>query len=238
MSKTLKPNLVNLFNLGFDLVKSAVSSFNLKELALAVDSVLTDKMSLNKPGQRHMLKSSKIVYDFANSPQIMELASVALGNDCQPVRALLFNKTSNSNWFVPWHQDITIAVKEHKIFPGFINYTLKDGLIHVQPPAHILEQMLAIRIHLDDSTNSNGAIKFYKGSHLSGILTQSQINDLITNQTNIVSCQALTGDIIIMKPLIVHSSPKIASTNSTRRVLHIEYALNNILPSTIEFQIA
>jgi hypothetical protein len=73
-----------------------------------------------------------------------------LGSVAAPVKATLFDKTPDANWLVPWHQDLTISVKERVDIDGFGPWTVKAGVLSVQPPVSILERMLAIRIHLDD----------------------------------------------------------------------------------------
>jgi hypothetical protein len=48
--------------------------------------------------------------------------------------------------------------------PGFGPWSTKSGVIHVQPPAHILERMLAVRIHLDPTDDTNGALRVLPGT--------------------------------------------------------------------------
>jgi len=47
------------------------------------------------------------------------LAKEALGGAARPVKITGFDKTPGSNWKVPWHQDLTIAVKEARDVEGF-----------------------------------------------------------------------------------------------------------------------
>jgi ectoine hydroxylase-related dioxygenase (phytanoyl-CoA dioxygenase family) len=82
-----------------------------------------------------------------------------------PVRAIFFDKSSGSNWLVPWHQDLTIAVASKCEAPGFGPWSVKDGIPHVQPPDELLKQMIALRLHLDDCDASNGALRVIPGSH-------------------------------------------------------------------------
>jgi len=49
---------------------------------------------------------------------------------------------------------VTIAVRERREAEGFGPWSEKEGVPHVQPPAEILEKMVAIRVHLDDTPNS------------------------------------------------------------------------------------
>jgi len=108
---------------------------------------------------------------------------------------------------------------------------MKDGVQHVQPPREVLERMVSLRVHLDDCLEENGAIKFVPGSHSRGMLAPTDISEL--REGTSVCCAAQRGDVILMRPLILHSSSQ--STNPDhRRVLHIEYAAQ-ALPFGLEW---
>src|SRR5690349_5771700 len=63
-------------------------------------------------GVRNLLNLSPAVRDFSTSNTVRQVVETFLGNDVRLVRAIYFNKTENANWKVPWHQDLTIAVRE------------------------------------------------------------------------------------------------------------------------------
>jgi ectoine hydroxylase-related dioxygenase (phytanoyl-CoA dioxygenase family) len=148
-------------------------------------------------------------------------AQSALGRECFAVRAIFFNKIPKANWHVPWHQDIGIPVKEQRDAPGFHAYTRKEGILHVNAPADVLEGLLVLRLHLDDCTPTNGAMRLLRGSHIPpGTGTPVQ-----------PSMQA--GDILRMRPLLFHASAH-SSTDAPRRVVHIEYAAAD-LPHGLEW---
>src|SRR5690349_3864688 len=92
-----------------------------------------------------------VVRELATSPDIRAL----IGPEYFAVRATLFNKLSDANWKVPWHQDTTIAVRERREVPGFGPWSVKEGAPHVRPPAQVLEDMVAVRIHIDDCDADN-----------------------------------------------------------------------------------
>jgi ectoine hydroxylase-related dioxygenase (phytanoyl-CoA dioxygenase family) len=95
----------------------------------------------------------------------------ALGPKCFAVRGIFFNKTQSANWKVVWHQDLTISVRERKDVDGFGSWTMKGGVLHVQPPADLMNGMLAIRLHLDESGPDNGPLRVIAGSHNQGRLS-------------------------------------------------------------------
>jgi ectoine hydroxylase-related dioxygenase (phytanoyl-CoA dioxygenase family) len=139
------------------------------------------------------------------------------------VKAIYFNKTQDNNWLVGWHQDKTIALQEKIPTPGYINWTKKQGVIHVQPPLEIMENILTLRIHLDRTDLNNGALKVIPKTHKMGFLNSERIKQLTTTNKTVV-CEADAGDILIMSPLIVHSSAK-SINNCDRRIIHLEYTL-------------
>ena len=96
-----------------------------------------------------------------------------------PVRALLFDKPPEANWKVPWHQDLSIAVRHKRDITGFGPWSNKAGVLHVQPRVNVLESMLTVRIHLDDCGKQNGALRVIPGSHTRGRLTDTEIRKAI-----------------------------------------------------------
>ena len=69
----------------------------------------------------------------ATTGAIGGLAAAILGSGCRPVRAILFDKTAGTNWALGWHQDRTIAVCQRLEIPGVGPWTVKQGLLHVEP---------------------------------------------------------------------------------------------------------
>jgi ectoine hydroxylase-related dioxygenase (phytanoyl-CoA dioxygenase family) len=95
-------------------------------------------------------------------------------------------------------------------------------VLYAHAPASALEQVVALRLHLDDSTARNGPLRILPGTHKLGIVTDKAIEQLASSRTP-VSLTAKVGDVIAMRPLVVHSSQK-AQMNTRRRVLQIEYS--------------
>ncbi len=142
------------------------------------------------------------------------------------LRAIVFNKSSRSNWLVPWHQDRTIAVDKRFSAPGWGPWSVKDGVLHVEAPVEFLAEMLTIRIHLDDAATDNGCLKVLPRSHHRGKLTRDQINTLLS-QTQPHSCVAPAGSALLMRPLLLHASNRM-QTDRSRRVLHLEFSRSTV----------
>jgi ectoine hydroxylase-related dioxygenase (phytanoyl-CoA dioxygenase family) len=165
------------------------------------------------------------VAELARSATIRKWIEPLLGEQCFAVRALLFNKSANSNWKVAWHQDCVIAVRERINLPGWGPWSKKLGILHVRPPVSVLNRMVAIRIHLDDCGIENGPLRILPGTHTGGLLSDSDINALSKEQQ--VACVVHRGDAILMRPLLVHAS-SVARGPANRRVIHIEFAADEL----------
>jgi ectoine hydroxylase-related dioxygenase (phytanoyl-CoA dioxygenase family) len=145
-----------------------------------------------------------------------------IGRDLVAVNATLFDEPVESSWRVRWHQDRAITVKERLAVPGYEQWSTKAGTLHVEPPVEVLAQMIAIRVHLDECGAQDSPLRVIAGSHRAGKLTERQMAELVA-ESAIVNVTAAQGSIVIMRPLLVHSSsPALNSTH--RRVLHIELA--------------
>jgi ectoine hydroxylase-related dioxygenase (phytanoyl-CoA dioxygenase family) len=182
-------------------------------------------------GTRNLLANAG-VQALATSRAVRSLASAVLGDTCFAVRAILFDKTPSANWKVVWHQDLSIATRRRVDMPGFGPWTEKAGVAHVQPPVAVLEQMLAVRIHLDRCGPDNGPVRVIDGSHRHGRLSPTQIDMLRRSEVE-RDCVVEQGAVLAFRPLILHASAP-AITPAHRRVIHIEYAAHD-LPSPLEW---
>lgn len=172
-------------------------------------------------GVRNLLRDSLAVAQAATSTTLISMLETLTGQRHFPVRAIFFDKTAEANWLVPWHQDLAVAVVERVETPGFGGWSVKDGVLHVHPPTEILENMVTIRLHLDDCNLSNGALKVIAGSHTAGILVDDKIARWKRHDCTI--CEVPKGGALFMRPLLMHASSP-AANPAHRRVLHIEYA--------------
>jgi ectoine hydroxylase-related dioxygenase (phytanoyl-CoA dioxygenase family) len=174
-------------------------------------------------GVRNLLNLSPKIREFAASRAVRKLAESILSKNAKVVRAIYFDKTPEANWKVPWHQDLTIAVREKREAEGFTAWTRKAEIWHAQPPTQILERMLTLRFHLDDADETNGALKVVSGSHKRR-LSSAEVR-MIAKPVTI--CEAARGDVLLMRPLLVHSSS--AGTNPRhRRVIHFEVSADDL----------
>jgi ectoine hydroxylase-related dioxygenase (phytanoyl-CoA dioxygenase family) len=168
----------------------------------------------------------------ASDPRLLNIACRVLGAEARPFRATLFDKSPTSNWLVVWHQDTALPLLERHELPGWGPWSVKEGVIYAHAPATALEQVLALRVHLDESSDKNGPLRVLPGTHLMGVLTDDAIEQL-ASQIAAVDCVVPAGGVIAMRPLIVHASSK-SLIEAPRRVLHIEYAACMVMADSLD----
>lgn len=221
---------------GFLILKNVLNedetSHHIKSLSKLKSANGVSKKKDSIYGVRNLLNLSPEVKEFAESEAVRKIVKKFIGKNANPVRAIYFDKTADANWKVPWHQDLTISVEEKIETEGFSAWSLKAGIQHVQPTVEILENILTLRFHLDDADETNGALKVLEGTHKYGRLSADKIK-LCKRKTNSCLCVASKGDVLIMKPLLVHSS--LAGSNpKNRRVIHMDFS-NVSLPNGLKW---
>jgi ectoine hydroxylase-related dioxygenase (phytanoyl-CoA dioxygenase family) len=175
----------------------------------------------SRAGARHLMKHNWVA-QVANDKRFMAIAREILGGTPIAFRATLFDKSPASNWLVMWHQDTALPLSEKRELSGWGPWSTKDSVIYAHAPASALEQVIALRLHLDDSTIANGPLRVLSGTHTLGVLTDGEISKL-AGETPAVDCEVSQGGIVAMRPLVLHASSK-ARNETPRRVLHFEYA--------------
>jgi ectoine hydroxylase-related dioxygenase (phytanoyl-CoA dioxygenase family) len=94
-------------------------------------------------------------------------------------------------------------------------------VLFVQPPATVLDNIVAVRLHLDDSTPSNGPLRVVPGSHRRGRLTSAQVQ-AVREESGEIVCAVPKGGVLAMRPRLLHASSK-AHVSTPRRVLHFVF---------------
>lgn len=183
-------------------------------------------VTAERPGVR--LEPSSCVHTALGESGTLGRMLEAIEPGVRPVRAVVFNKTERNNWGVPWHQDRVISVRDRVDLPGFRNWSRKSGAWHCEPPARILDDMLFVRVHLDDTDSANGAMEIALGSHRAGVVGSTDAERVAAVcETEI--CTAERGDVLVLKMKVLHRSLP-ADSVSNRRVLRIDYASFDLPP--------
>lgn len=199
---------------------------------LSADTLTTIRNSLahlpsDRPGIR--ITDASDLHDWLSPKGIIgRRAARYLGASARPVRTILFDKTTTTNWSLGWHQDRTIAVKARADCPGFGPWTIKAGIQHVMPPQSLLDRMLTLRIHLDPVDEDNAPLLIAPGSHRLGLVPESDVAATVA-RCGIFACHAAAGDLWLYATPILHASDA-ARTPHRRRVLQIDYSADALPP--------
>lgn len=211
--------------------------FSPKELDLITDKI--NRADSSRPAFRktndlfairQFLKEVPEIYSLLLTDTLKSIITNYFGPDYFVIKSIYFDKPEQSNWFVAWHQDLTISVDKKIQLDGFSSWTVKQNQFAVQPPLDILESIFTIRIHHDNTDENNGALKVIPGSHLKGIYRPESI-DWSQEQEEI--CKVPMGGIMIMRPFLLHASNR-TTNNHKRRVIHIEFS-NRSLPDDLQW---
>ncbi|WP_066679286.1 MULTISPECIES: phytanoyl-CoA dioxygenase family protein [unclassified Chryseobacterium] len=221
-------NLQNHKNLiqenGFTIINNIFSEEEIEKISDVIQNIDTSKETFRKSEDlfaiRQFLKEIPDVKEFIFNDNIKEIIKEIFGDKYFAVKSIYFDKPEKSNWYVAYHQDLTISVDKKVQLENFGPWTTKQNQFAVQPPLDILENIFTIRIHLDDTDENNGALKVVPKSHSKGIYRPETI-DWNVETENI--CSVEKGGIMIMKPLLLHGSNR-TTNGKKRRVIHIEFS--------------
>lgn len=215
-----------------DLIDSETVFWLQAELTGVTSSEAVSQGRENSFSIRNLLNIVPAIRVLAKQDALMSVVEPILGKEARVVRGTFFDKTPEANWKVPWHQDLTIAVRQRFDVDGFGPWSVKAGIIHVQPPISVLENILAVRLHLDNTDESNGALKVIPGSHTQGRASIEETQRW--KQTGrAVACPVPRGGVLAMRPLLLHASST-SHNPSHRRVVHLEFSSSQ-LPEGLEW---
>ncbi|MBD1366621.1 phytanoyl-CoA dioxygenase family protein [Mucilaginibacter sp. ZT4R22] len=217
-------HLQNIANNGFTVVEDIFGPDEIRSILQQINKTNADKSTFRKSAGlfaiRQFLKEIPEAQSLIFTAKLKNTITALFGDGYFMVKAIYFDKPEESNWFVAWHQDLTISVDKRTNLPGFGPWTVKQNQFAVQPPLNILQDNFTIRIHLDDADEGNGALKVVPGSHLKGIYRPETIDwDGETETT----CAVKAGGIMVMRPLLLHASNR-TTNHKPRKVIHIEFS--------------
>lgn len=207
---------------GFSTINQVFSAVQVEKILQLIGQADTSRKTFRKSADlfavRQFLKEIPEVTQLIFNEEFRQLIHSLFGSNYFIVKSIYFDKPEQSNWFVSYHQDLTISVDRKIELEGYSKWTVKQDQFAVQPPLDILKQIYTLRIHLDDTDENNGALKVVPGSHLKDIY---KAEDIDWSKENEHVCEVARGGVMIMKPLLLHSSSR-TTNNKKRRVIHIE----------------
>ncbi|MGN6494125.1 MAG: phytanoyl-CoA dioxygenase family protein [Agriterribacter sp.] len=223
-----------LSNNGFTILNNIYTQAQTEAIIAAIENADQNKATFRKSADlfaiRQFLKEVPETVDLIFNDRLRSVISQLLGDDYFVVKSIYFDKPASSNWYVSYHQDLTISVDKKIDREGFGPWTVKQNQFAVQPTIELLDNIVTIRIHLDDTDENNGALKVIPASHLKGIYRPESIDWTVETET---TCNVPAGGIMLMKPLLLHSSGR-TTNNHKRRVIHIEFC-NRQLPGGLNW---
>lgn len=217
---------------GFAIISAVLNSEEVSQLADHLDRA---PLTRSRAGARHLMSDAAIAR-LVNHPALLQIAGEVLGHQAFPFRATYFDKSAMANWLVSWHQDRALPLRcRLQDVPGWGPWSVKSGVIYAIAPTRALKQVLALRIHLDDSTSLNGPLRVLPGTHVLGVLSNDVAHELAM-KVSPEECLVPQGGVLAMRPLLIHSSSK-CGLEVRRRVLHVEYAASNFLGDGMELAV-
>ncbi|MBC8142438.1 MAG: phytanoyl-CoA dioxygenase family protein [Armatimonadetes bacterium] len=229
--------LTNLDCDGYTVVPDVLPGTTLAALQKEFAAPLTGGMG----GLRNVFAAFPLTQTVAASDTLRGLlrAVTETPTPYRPVRGILFDKTDQpgANWKVPFHQDLSIAVRERPALPvtGYEIWSSKDGVPHVQPPVSVMERLITVRLHLDPCDAETGALRVLPGSHRLGRLAPDAVAQARREIGEAVPAVE-AGGAFVFRPLLLHASSPMIRARARRRVLHIEYAPTDLtLPNGVNW---
>lgn len=230
----VKLYLNNISEYGFAIFPGVYTNEEIKNIISFIDSIDSSNPTFRKSKDlfaiRQFLKEIPEAIPLIFNQKLKALIKGNFGKDLFVIKSIYFDKPEQSNWFVAYHQDLTISVDKKLELKNFGPWTVKQDQFAVQPPLEILQNIYTIRIHLDDTDENNGALKVIPGSQAKGIYRPETID---WKKEKEITCNVEKGGVMIMKPLLLHSSSR-STNNNKRRVIHIEFS-NQPLPEGLNW---
>ena len=219
---------------GYAIIDNVFSEAEVAGIVQSINSIETSGAAFRKTSDlyaiRRFIKEVPAIGPLVFNSRLQAIIDQLFGKDYFLVKSIYFDKPGQSNWFVAYHQDLTISVDQKMQLEGYEQWTVKNDQFAVQPPVSLLENIFTIRIHLDETDENNGALKIVPGSHRKGIYRPETID---WSREKEVSCKVPRGGVMIMQPLLLHASNRTVNNNK-RRVIHLEFS-NLQLPNGLQW---
>ncbi|WP_179333856.1 phytanoyl-CoA dioxygenase family protein [Winogradskyella costae] len=217
--KSLRTIAKRLEHKGFGILNHVYTKRDIRKLKSRFDTYFKEHNEQTF-GMREVLKKMPELKDILFNQNFRKVVK-SIDKHAFLTKAIYFDKSPKDNWYVTWHQDVPINVLEKIDTKGFSSWTNKKGVISARPPEEISKNTFSMRIHLDDTTIKNGALKVIPGSHNKQLSTE-EIKLISTNSIPFVS-EVSSGGVQLLKPLLLHASSE-TTAQKRRRVLHLEFS--------------
>lgn len=209
----------------------AINGYAITDVLLAENALLNLGKIVDREEKSYAIrqlvnKQPEIIEVLFKQKGFKELYAKLCGDGYFLTKAIYFNKPAMSNWFVGYHQDLSISALKKQPTEEYVQWTYKHKQWGVIPPVHVLKKTITFRVHLDDTNETNGALQVIPKSHLKGIVRI----DKGFNKEDLgdeVLCKVKKGAVMLMSPLLLHASQRSVSS-ADRRVIHLEFCNEEI----------
>lgn len=200
---------------GFYVLDAVVSSEQIQDIEARLSEV-----AYGGAGTRNLITTDWCRDLVQRLKQIPGIAQV-LPPDAVAFQCTYFDKSESKNWLVALHRDLSIPVKTRIDSPEWKAWSKKEGVLFAQPPASVLQSVVAVRVHLEENCETNSPLQVVPESHAG-----------LGNPDERVNCLVPRGGALIMRPLLLHASSKLVA--GRRRVLHFIFGPSE-LPNQAEW---
>ena len=190
---------------GYTIVSDVISPLALATIVQGIGA-----LACRKAGTRNALQS-EWCQEMARTIRGHRVIAALLPANAVAIQCLYFEKSAQRNWQVPLHRDSMFPVKAQVESADWGLWQEKQGRLYARPPHGVLTTLVAVRLHLEANTVSNGPLQVVPGSHR-------------THQTagRRVLCLVPEWGAVVFSPLLLHASSKV--NHGVRRVLHYVFA--------------
>ncbi|WP_228375264.1 MULTISPECIES: hypothetical protein [Chryseobacterium] len=124
---------------GFSVINTVFSDDEVEEIINVLSSIDTSRENFRKSEDlfaiRQFLKEIPDIKDLIFTENLKKVIREIFGEKYFVVKSIYFDKPETSNWYVAYHQDLTISVDKKMELQGFGPWTTKQNQFAVQPEA-------------------------------------------------------------------------------------------------------
>ena len=148
-----------LDTMGFAIIDEVFINDEVNAITDVISIYNTDQSTGQVFAIRQLLKQIPVLSTALMTTKFKALIETIGGQDYFLTKAIYFDKPVGSNWFVAYHQDLSVGVNKKAEIEGYDKWTFKHNQHAVIPPVKVLENVFTIRIHLDDTDEYNRRVK-------------------------------------------------------------------------------
>ena len=138
----------DLLDNGFTTIDNIYSTGEVKEILATIEKADKTNETFRKSADlfaiRQFLKEVPEAIKHIFNDNLQTVIRHIFGDDYFAVKSIYFDKPETSNWYVSYHQDLTISVDKKLNLDGFGPWTVKQNQFAVQPPLYILKNIFTI----------------------------------------------------------------------------------------------